>query len=173
MEYFNLSSSSVLKKIIIRETPWCILPHYQTPCPFCSEDVTSLLTLLSLGKKLSSLSHTSDKSGKLCVRASPFFLSINRTHTLMFSFSSRAMVPPWKELRGGGESSCSCVSSFYTGWLLIFSLCSVPAFRVLPCCCCCCCRLLFWALMCKEWISVQCDLRGPGRWWWPPRQSGL
>lgn len=65
--------------------------------------------------------------------------------------------------------SCSCVSSFYSRWFLIFSLCSMPAFRVQACCC----RLLFGTLMCKEWIGVQCDLQGPGHWWWPLQQSVL
>ncbi len=116
-------------------------------------------------KKTSSLCDTSYKSGKLTVRAPPFSLSIMPTSSPFHRSDGCVM----KRNKSRRCISPSCVSSFYSPWFLIFSLCSVAAFTVQVCCC----RLLFGTLMCTEWISVQCDLQGPGRWWWPLRRSGL
>lgn len=125
---------------------------------------------LLCGCSLESLFSVSDiqQTGEALCESVPLF-SVNHTHSHVL-FLIPVMVVRWKEIRGGGEFLAhACLHFTVLQWFLIFSLRSMSAFRVQVCCC----RLLFGTLMCKEWIGVQCDLRGPGHWWWPLQQSVL
>lgn len=114
--FFNyLSSKTVIKEIksnTMMHLPQKSLPGFICDAVLFAQRVCfpdSRLMLRTLPEKTSSLCDTSYKSGKLSVRASPFFLSIIPTLSL-FRRSDGSVVRC---------ISTSCASSFYSEWFLI------------------------------------------------------